>query len=106
MLYCLRTLIYYINTNEIPGELSRENLISSHVKISPLLWLHNKSRLSHPGGVRHDPQRFMGKTVTVPHFNRDTVEFASRIKRDESNPGIKTLLPLRKRAIWKIFKIS
>ena len=50
MLYCLRTLIYYINTNEmgeIPGELSRENLISSHVKISPLLWLHNKSRLSH-----------------------------------------------------------
>ena len=31
-----------------------------------------------PGGVRHDPQRFMGKPVTVPHFNRDTVEFASR----------------------------
>ena len=23
---------YYINTNEIPGELSRENMISSHVK--------------------------------------------------------------------------
>ena len=38
---------YYINTNEIPGELSRENLISSHMKISPLLWLHNKSLLSH-----------------------------------------------------------
>ena len=36
---------YYINTNEIPGELSRENMISSHVKRSPLLWLHNKSRL-------------------------------------------------------------
>ena len=30
----LRTIIYYINTNEIPGELSRENLISSHVKIT------------------------------------------------------------------------
>ena len=42
------------------------------------------------GGVRHGPQRFIGKTVTVPHFNRDTVEFASR-KRNESNPGIKTL---------------
>ena len=42
------------------------------------------------GGVRHDPQRFMGKTVTVPHFNRDTDEFASR-KRNESNPGIKTM---------------
>ena len=59
-----------------------------------------------PGGVRHDPQRFMGKTVTVPHFNRDTVEFASCKKRDESNPGIKTLLPLQKRTIWRIFKIS
>ena len=34
------------NTNEIPGELSRENMISSHVKRSPLLWLHNKSRRS------------------------------------------------------------
>ena len=48
------------------------------------------------GGVRHDPQRFMGKTVTVPHFNRDMVEFASR-KRDESNPEIKTLLPFLKK---------
>ena len=42
-------------------------------------------------GVRHDPQRFMGKTVAVPHSNRDTVEFAS-LERDESKPGIKTLL--------------
>ena len=49
-----------------------------------------------PGGVRHDPQRFMGKSVTVPHFSRDTVEFASR-KRDKSNPGIKTLLPFLKK---------
>ena len=47
------------------------------------------------GGMRHDPQRFMGKTVTVPHFNRETVEFASR-ESDESNPGIKTLLPFLK----------
>ena len=37
----------------------------------------------------------MGKTVTVPYFNRDTVEFASR-KRDESNPGIKTLMAFLK----------
>ena len=42
-----KTAIYYINTNEIPGELLLENLISSHVKISPLLWLKDKSRLSH-----------------------------------------------------------
>ena len=46
--------------------------------------------------MRHDPQRFMGKTVAVPHFNRDTVEFASR-ERDESNQGIKTLLPFLKK---------
>ena len=33
--------VYYINTNEIPGELSRENLnlISSHVKITCCLHL-------------------------------------------------------------------
>ena len=36
------------------------------------------NNVNNPGGVRHDPQRFMGKTVTVPHFNCDTVEFASR----------------------------
>ena len=45
--------------------------------------------------MRQDPQKFMGKTVTVPHFNRNTDEFASR-KRNESNPGIKTLLPFLK----------
>ena len=43
---------YYTNTSEIPGELSRENLISSHVKISPLLWLHNKSLLSHQKTIK------------------------------------------------------
>ena len=37
-----------------------------------------------PGGVRHDPQRFMGKTVNVPHFNRDTVEFASRKEMNQT----------------------
>ena len=45
--------------------------------------------------MRHDPERFMGKTVYVPHFNHDTVEFASR-ERDKSNPGIKTKLPFLK----------
>ena len=43
---------YYINTNEIPGEFSRENLISSHVKISPFLWLHDKSRLAHQKSIK------------------------------------------------------
>ena len=35
------------------------------------------------------------KLLTEPHFNRDTVDFASR-ERNESNPGIKTLLPFLK----------
>ena len=51
---CVITALYYMDTNEIPGELSRENMISSqcendmlssHVKRSRLLWLHDTSRL-------------------------------------------------------------
>ena len=45
--------------------------------------------------MRHHPQRFMDKTVYVPYFNRDTVEFAFR-ERDVSKPGIKILLPFLK----------
>ena len=50
------------------------------------------------GGVRHEPQRLMGETFYGPHFNRNTVEFASceSFERDESKPGIKTLLPFLK----------
>ena len=29
-----KMMFYSINTNEMPGELSRENLVSSHVKIT------------------------------------------------------------------------
>ena len=32
--FSVKKSIYYINTNEIPGELLRENIISSHVKIT------------------------------------------------------------------------
>ena len=37
-------LIFIISTNEIPGELSRENLISSHVKITCYLhmWKYHR----------------------------------------------------------------
>ena len=35
---------YYINTNEIPGDLSRENMISSHVKITCYLHLWKDHR--------------------------------------------------------------
>ena len=45
-------VFYYINTNEIPGELSRENMISSHVKRSQLLWLHDTSRLRSKKNVK------------------------------------------------------
>ena len=54
-------IFYYINTNEIPSELLCKNLISSqcennmlssHMKISPLLWLHNKSCLSHQKTIK------------------------------------------------------
>ena len=38
----VKTCVYHINTNEIPSELSRENMISSRVKRSLLLWLHIK----------------------------------------------------------------
>ena len=43
--------------------------------------------------MRHETQRFMGKTAHVPHFKRDTN--ASR-ERDEPKSGIKTLLPFLK----------
>ena len=35
-------ILLYKHTNKIPGELLRKNMISSHVKRSPLSWLHNK----------------------------------------------------------------
>ena len=34
-----KNLLYYVNTNEIPGEILREKLISSHVKITCYLHL-------------------------------------------------------------------
>ena len=59
LLFILNKIINYIpaDTNAIPGELSREkhdiiftredNVLSSHMKRSPLLPLHNKLCLSH-----------------------------------------------------------
>ena len=69
-----------------------------HVTSVTLKWesckLKQTAKLScfSPGGVRHDPQRIMCKTVYVPHFNH-TVEFAS----SERSPGVKTLLPFLKK---------
>ena len=33
---CMNIFFDYINTNKIPGELLRENIVSSHVKINML----------------------------------------------------------------------
>ena len=43
------------------------NMLSSHVKISPLLWLHDKSRLSHQ------------KTIKVKWFGISLVFIADEI---------------------------
>ena len=37
-----KSIYYKQYTNEILGKLSRDNMISTHVKRSPLLWLHNR----------------------------------------------------------------
>ena len=42
-LFLLHDMLKSINTRQIPGKLSHENMISSQVKRSPLPWLHNKS---------------------------------------------------------------
>lgn len=59
--------------------------------------------------IRRYALRFMGKTVNMPHFNREHGRVRTR-ERDESKPGIKTLLPLlknlTKRAILTILNIS
>ena len=46
-IYCVLKSYYYINTNEITGELLDKNMISSQVKRSLLLSLHNNSHLPH-----------------------------------------------------------
>ena len=63
------------------------------------------------GGVRHDPQRFMGKIVTMLHFNRDAVEFASherdlKIKPGDQNTASFSEKHYGRERFWRIFKIS
>ena len=43
------------------------NMLSSHVKISPLLWLHNKSRLSHQKTVK---VKWFGSSLVFSIINR------------------------------------
>ena len=45
--------------------------------------------------IRRYALRFMGKTVNMPHFNREHGRVRTR-ERDESKPGINTLLPFLK----------
>ena len=82
---------YYINTNEIQGELSRENMIftcennvlSSHVKRSPLLWLHNKSRLSQEKCLTEMVLYFIGVYIInrTLHNRWEIRNFSSRVEK-------------------------
>ena len=67
-----------------------------------------KERLD-AGGVRHDPQRFIGKTVNVAQFNRVTVKYASR-EREKSKPGLNTglsfLTNITEESDWRFLKVS
>ena len=81
--------IYYINTNEIPRELSRENLISSHVKISPLLWLHNKLHLSDQKTIsgRLEIRNFSSRVKKIFHlFPALTRDIFFNTRREISYP--------------------
>ena len=83
--------IYYINTNEIQGELSRENMIftcennmlSSHVKRTPLLWLHNKSRLSQEKCLTEMVLYFIGVYIInrTLHSRLEIRNFSSSVEK-------------------------
>ena len=66
--------IYYINTHEIPGKLSRKKTISSRLTRSPLLWLHNKSWLPH--GLALIGVYIINKTL---HGRLEIRNFSSRV---------------------------
>ena len=82
---------YYTNTNEIQGELSRENMIftcennmlSSHVKRSPLLWLHNKSRLSQEKCLTEMVLYFIGVYIInrTLHSRLEIRNFSSSVEK-------------------------
>ena len=80
------------------SELSRENLISSHVKISPLLWLHNKPHLS-------DQKKYLNKMVwcftgvyiinRTLHGRLEIRNFSSRVEKYFSTLEEKFRIPAR-----------
>ena len=57
----------------MPGELLRENMISSCVKISPLLRLHNKSRLSHQKSIK---VKWFGISLVLPVYNNQNITWS------------------------------
>ena len=74
----------------MPGELSRDiftrenNMLPSNVKLSPLLWLHNKSRLSHQKTIK---VKWFGYFIGVYIINRtlhgrlEIRNFSSRVEK-------------------------
>ena len=55
-------------------------MLSSHLKISPLLWLHNKSRLSHQKTISEMVLYFIGVYITL-HGRLEIRNFSSRVEK-------------------------
>ena len=101
-------MFYYINTNEIPGELSRENMISSHVKITCYfhMWkyhccygaLHNKSRLSQEKNCFNEMVWYF---IGVYIINR-TLHGRLRIRNFSSR--VENISLVRGAYLWNIFQ--
>ena len=54
-------------------------MLSSHVKISPLLWLHNKSRLSHQKTIK---VKWFGNVINrTLHGRLEIRNFSSRVEK-------------------------
>ena len=48
----INIILLYVFTNEYQVSFRAKTFISSHVNILPLLWLHDKSRLSHQKTIK------------------------------------------------------
>ena len=101
---------YYINTNEIPGELSRENLISSHVKITCYLhmWKYHHCYGFIINRTFQTKKLFISKMVwhfigvyiinRTLHGHLEIRNFSSRVEKNIS--------PVRCAHSWNIFQHS
>ena len=59
-------------------------MLSSHVKISPLLWLHNKSRLSHQKTIKSEMVWYFISVYIIKrtlHGRLEIRNFSSRVEK-------------------------